>query len=306
MSASRHQVVVAGSINMDVVAQTDKHPQAGETIFGSNLQFIPGGKGSNQAVAASRLYANVHLVGKLGRDAFGDTLHRFLQGESLGLSHLSFAEGVASGTALIVVNAASENTIVVIPGANGQLLAADVAGIDFRAGDVAVSVMEIPQGTIRAFFTQAKRAGASTILNAAPAAPFISGLLAVTDVLVLNETELAYYVGEAMNPQPAALQRQAEQLRAHAQQTLVVTLGKDGALLLTPDALITVPGRAVQAVDTTGAGDCFVGALAVALAEGKSLADAARFANVAAALSVQQFGAAPAMPQRAAVEAALA
>lgn len=302
------RIIVAGSINMDVVVRSQRHPLPGETLSGSNLQFIPGGKGSNQAIAASRLADDVHLIGKLSHDAFGDKLHDFLQSENLGLSALGFmpdGSSVATGTAIITVADSGENTIIVIPGANAHVSIKDAQLMPFTSGDVAVSVFEIPQETVLAFLRHARNDGATTLLNPAPAAPFIAGLLDQVDVLVLNESELAYFVGAQVSEDEETLRQQALSLRSRDDQRIILTLGKNGALAVVGDDVLRVPGRSVQAVDTTGAGDCFVGALAVALSEGKGWQDALHFANAAAALSVQVHGAAPGMPKRADVDRTL-
>lgn len=300
------KIIVAGSINMDVVVQADQHPHPGETVFGKDVHFIPGGKGSNQAVAAHRLGGDVVLVGKLGQDSFGSDLHRFLQGENLNLSHLHFTDDAPSGTALITVNAASENTIVVVSGSNFALRPADMNDVQIEAGDIVVSVFEIPQETIRALFSKAKQAGATTILNPAPAARLIDGLNELCDCVIVNETELAFFAGSEAIPQDhERIKRLAEGFRSRDNQTIVVTLGAKGAAYLHHDSFGTVAGRHVEAVDTTGAGDCFVGALAAGLAEGNGLADAIHVANTAASLSVQKLGASDSLPYRAQVMAIL-
>lgn len=300
-----NKIIIAGSINMDIVTRVQAHPRPGETIFGSSLHYIPGGKGSNQAVSASRLGEGAAFVGKLGRDAFGGTLHQFLQNENLNLDFLTFSDTAPTGIALIVVDSASENTIIVVSGSNAEVSPADVDAVPLDSGDVVVSVFEIPQSTILRLFERAKSAGARTILNPAPALKFIDGLLAAVDLLIVNETELAFYAGvDSVAEDLEALQVQAEKLRATPSQIIVVTLGGRGALAVTPDGLVRVEGRKVQAVDTTGAGDCFVGALAVALSEGQGLRDALDFANLAASLSVQKLGAATSMPTRAELEQA--
>lgn len=300
------KIIVAGSINMDVVARAEHHPQPGETIFGSDLHYIPGGKGSNQAVAASRLREDVYLVGKLGTDAFGESLTKFLHTERLNLSYLSNSADQPTGVALIVVDDDSENTIVVISGSNYALTADDVAQIPLSSGDIVVSVFEIPQATILALFERARSAGATTILNPSPASPFIDGLQAQTDVLVMNETELAYFTrNESVSDDLDTLKEQAKSLRTHETQKIVLTLGGKGAVCLQGNDFIHVEGQKVKAVDTTGAGDCFTGALSVALSEGKAMRDALRFANTAASLSVQKLGASASMPTRDAVEEAL-
>jgi len=299
------KIVVAGSINMDVVARADRHPVPGETVFGRDLQYIPGGKGSNQAVAASRLGGDVVLVGKLGRDPFGNTLHDFLQAEKLNLTYLQRSETTPSGIALIVVDARSENTIVVIAGSNGEVDAESVAPLSFDGNEIVLSQFEIPQPTIKALFEKAHAQSALTVLNPAPAAPFVDGLLALVDVLVVNETELAFLSGSGQVPrEPDDIVAMARSLRVRDSQRILVTLGAHGALCLDGDSVHRVEGQAVQAVDTTGAGDCFVGGLAVALAEGRSLPDAMRFANRAASISVTRMGASASLPHRHEVDAA--
>lgn len=300
------KIIVAGSINMDVVVQTARHPKPGETIFGHDLHYIPGGKGSNQAVAASRLADDVYLIGKLGRDPFGDALTQFLSGENLALDYLSYSDEQPSGIALITVDDASENTIVVVSGSNFQLSAEDVQAVPLAANDVVVSVFEIPQETIKVLFTKARAVGAKTVLNPAPAAAFTDGLLPLVDYLIVNETELAYFAGrEVASDDPSELQAQATILRHAPEQHIIITLGSQGVLCVHGDEVIRVAGKQVKAVDTTGAGDCFTGALAVGLSEQMQLDRAIHFANTAASLSVQALGASTSMPKRAAVNAAL-
>lgn len=294
------RIIVAGSINMDVVARVKQHPRLGETVFGGDLQFIPGGKGSNQAIAASRLSDGVLLAGMLGQDAFGDTLMSFLRGENLDLTHVGRISDQPTGTALIAVSDESENTIIVVPGSNAHLQPADVAKIPISADDVVVSVFEIPQETIRALFARARDVGAKTVLNPAPAVAFIPNLLALTDYLVVNETELAFFAGDAsISDDLADIEASARSLRSSESQAIIVTLGRQGVVGVTGDSVIVESGHAVQAVDTTGAGDCFVGAFSVALSEGRAMREALRFGNAAAALSVGKMGASTSMPYRA-------
>lgn len=293
------KIIVAGSINMDVVAQTEHLPRAGETIFGRDLHYIPGGKGSNQAVAAGRLSDNVYLAAKLGHDAFGDSLKNFLEQESLHLDYLQFSETAPTGVALIVVDDRSENHIVVISGSNYELNEADVSAIDITPADILVSVFEIPQETILALFKRAKAKGAKTILNPAPAKQFMDGLQELVDYLIVNETELAFFAGTTVSEEFDTLKHQAKQLRSHDEQVIIVTLGAKGLIALRGNELIHIEGQAVKAIDTTGAGDCFVGAFSVALSAGQALEKALHFANLAASLSVQKLGASSSMPYRA-------
>lgn len=299
------RVVVAGSINMDVVATADRHPKVGETVAGREVLYFPGGKGANQAVAASRLGAKTTLIGRLGKDSFGAELRTFLGAQGVDLGSVREAD-THSGTAIITV-AASDNTIVVIPGSNALVSADDVANVPLAKEDVAVSQFEIPLPTIAAFFRRARAAGAMTVLNPAPAQKMSPELLALVDILVLNETELGFLAGHELSDgdEAAKLIAVARQLQARADQTICITLGKRGVLALAGSEEFAVPGRAVKAVDTTGAGDCFVGALASQLADGVPLHTALAFANAAASISVQRMGAGPSMPTAAEVAAVL-
>jgi ribokinase len=242
-------VFVAGSINMDVVAIADRHPRIGETVAGHGVQYFPGGKGTNQAVAAARLGAPTTLIGRLGRDAFGDQLRAFLQAQGIDLSFVRETAGVHTGTAIITV-ARADNTIVVVPGANALVSAADVAGPALTRGDIAVSQFEIPLPTIAAFFQRARAAGATTILNPAPAFPFDRNLLDLVDILVLNETELGLLTKTELHDSDdhARFVAAAKSLQTTRDQTICVTLGKRGALALVGGEPLIVPGRMVTAI----------------------------------------------------------
>ncbi|TQF35333.1 ribokinase [Bradyrhizobium sp. UNPF46] len=300
------RVFVAGSINMDVVATADRHPRIGETVAGRQVLYFPGGKGANQAVAASRLGAGTTLIGRLGKDAFGAELRQFLGDQGIDLGYVRDTAEAHTGTAIITV-AKSDNTIVVIPGANGLVGADDVRIVPMLKGDVAVSQFEIPLPTIAAFFRRAREAGAVTVLNPAPAQAMPGELLALVDILVLNETELGFLGGAELTDadEAATIIAVARKLQARADQTICVTLGKRGVLALAGGEELVVPGRPVKAVDTTGAGDCFVGALAAQLADGVPLRAALAFANAAASISVQRMGAGPSMPTAAEVATVL-
>ena len=298
------RVFVAGSINMDVVATADRHPRIGETVAGSAVLYFPGGKGANQAVAAAKLGASTTLIGRLGKDAFGDQLKAFLAAEAIDLSFVRQTAEAHTGTAIITV-ANADNTIVVIPGANALIDAADVAGPELAKGDIAVSQFEIPLPAVSAFFTRAGAAGATTILNPAPAKEFGGELLDLVDILVLNETELGLLTRTALRDSDDHTRfiGAAKSLQASRDQTICVTLGKRGVLGLVDGEPVVIPGRIVTAVDTTGAGDCFVGALAARLADGAAMRDALFAANTAASICVQRMGAAPSMPTAEEVEA---
>ncbi len=301
-----NKILVAGSINMDIVARMVHLPRTGETVFGDELHYIPGGKGSNQAVAASRLGENVYLIGKLGQDVFGKSLTAFLEEEQLNLDYLFFSETYPTGVALINVDQQSENSITVISGSNFQLSEQDVGHIEIDKGDVVVSVFEIPQPTILHLFKKAKRANAKTILNPAPASPFINELLEAVDYLIINETELAFFSDQdKVNTDIESITQCASELCKKSDRTIIVTLGPKGVICVSANEIIKVAGNRVDAIDTTGAGDCFTGAFAVAISEQIPIVKALEFANTAASLSVQKLGASTSMPYRQQVEDAL-
>ena len=290
------RVFVAGSINMDVVATAERHPRVGETVAGTQVLYFPGGKGANQAVAAAKQGAPTTLIGRLGDDAFGRELRGFLATQSIDLDLVKDTAGVHTGTAVITV-ANSDNTIVVVPGANGAVDAADAAAAPLDRGDIAVSQFEIPLPAISAFFQHARSVGATTILNPAPARAVGAELLALVDILVLNETELGVLTGAELgeNDELMYFIEAASPLRGKA-RSICITLGRRGVLALTGGEASLIPGRKVDALDTTGAGDCFVGALAAQLALEKPMREALTYANAAASICVQRMGTAPSMP----------
>lgn len=294
------KIVVIGSFNLDMVTTMERLPLPGETVHGRDFSTGPGGKGSNQAVAAARLGAEVSFVGRIGVDAAGAAALEFWQQEGIRTDLVVRDRQRATGVAPIWVDDAGENAIVVALGANLALDREDVdaAAAAIARADLLVLQLEVPLATVAHALRVARAQGVRSILNPAPAVPLPPDLLARADWLTPNETELLTLFG-----------RQRADLRAlvaHEQQTLVQTLGPAGARWATRHATGQVPAFAVDVVDTTGAGDAFNGALAVALAEGQELEPALRFANAAAALSVTRRGTAPAMPRRAEVEALLA
>src|SRR5712672_107517 len=296
------RVFIAGSINMDVVATAERHPRVGETIAGKAVLYFPGGKGANQAVSAAKLGAPTTLIGRLGKDAFGAELREFLAAQGIDLAFVQTSQA-HTGTAIITV-ANADNTIVVIPGANALVSAADVEAPVLAKGDIAVSQFEIPLPAISAFFKRARAAGATTILNPAPAIEFSRELLDLVDILILNETELGFLTKTELrdtDDYPRFIEA-ARSLQINKDKTICVTLGKRGVLALVNGQPLVIDGRAVKAFDTTGAGDCFVGAVAAQLAGGKPIHDALHYANMAASVCVQRMGAAPSMPTVAEVE----
>ena len=300
------RVFVAGSINMDVVATADRHPRVGETVAGNAVHYFPGGKGANQAVAAARLGAPTALIGRLGTDAFGQQLRTYLAAQGVDLSFVKDSADAHSGTAIITL-ADADNTIVVVPGANALVSAEDVAVPMLAEGDIAVSQFEIPLPTISAFFRRARAAGATTILNPAPAMACGPELLDLVDILILNETELGFLTNTELHgtDAPARFIEAARSLPTGPNGIVCVTLGKRGVLALIDGEASMIAGRAVKAVDTAGAGDCFVGALAAQLAGGIAIRDSLNYANAAASICVQRMGAAPSMPTAAEVAAVI-
>jgi ribokinase len=237
-------VVVAGSINMDLVVRTLYHPRPGETIFGDDLRCLPGGKGANQAIAAAKAGVTTALIGCLGKDNFGDILAGFLAESGLDIQGVRRVE-TATGTALIVVDAKGENTIVIAAGANGQVSPQDVETIVASEKAVFLSQFEIPQQAVQAFFARGRALGATTMLNAAPAVACSQTLLELVDILVVNESELA----TLLNHEILSLPEAALELRGHENQTVVVTLSAAGAMAIHKDEIIEVPGRSVNVID---------------------------------------------------------
>ncbi|MEI7846091.1 MAG: ribokinase, partial [Chloroflexota bacterium] len=269
------------------------------TILGGGFKTGPGGKGANQAVAAARLGAETTLLVKLGTDMFGDQAAENLQREGLKPNLLLRSNASHTGVAFIVVDDNGENMIVVAGGTNNLLSVADVeiARRSIEQANVLLLQLEIPIETVEQAIKIAHQARVKVILNPAPGRPLDPSLLGMVDVLTPNETEAQIITGLPVKNLEQA-EAAARQLLQMGVGTAVITLGNKGALVVTPDYVRHVPGRQVQVVDTTGAGDAFSAALAVALAENKEMVEAVVFATAAAALQVTRFGTAPAMPNR--------
>jgi ribokinase len=295
-------IAVVGSVNMDLVVRTPRFPAAGETLSGDGFATIAGGKGANQAVAAQRLGGRVGLVACVGDDEFGALMRQGLVDEGIDVAHVDVRTGEVSGVALITVDATGENTIIVVPGANGTLSAEDVeTARDAIAGArVLLLQLEVPLPTVAAAARLAHEAGASVILNAAPAAAVPDTLLSLAEYVVVNESEIFVLAGEGITDRQAAVHA----LQARGARTIVLTLGSAGAVLFAADGRVTTEvAFSVEVVDTTAAGDAFVGAFAVALAEGLTADEALRRGNAAGALSVTREGAQPSLPRREDVDA---
>jgi len=288
------KVFIVGSLNHDLVAEAERHPAPGETVRGSSFSQFAGGKGLNQAVASARAGMSTVMVGCVGDDAAGDLLNAFLADSGVDTSGVVRDEHVPTGTAIVTV-CQGENTIVVIPGANGELTPDRLTTSAFRVGDVVAAQFETPIDTTREAFVRAKGVGATTVLNPAPAAAVPQHLLDVTDVLVLNEHEFATVFGVAVREIVDAEERPAPVAARYA-GTLVVTLGAAGVVAWLPGGRFRALGELVETVDSTGAGDCFVGYLAAGIAANEPLDVVIRRANRAAALSVTRPGAAASIP----------
>ncbi|MEV0035823.1 ribokinase [Streptomyces sp. NPDC050804] len=290
-------IVVLGSTNMDLVAFVARAPKLGETVTGREFRTIPGGKGANQAVAAARAGGAVAMIGAVGADEYGELLRHTLAASAVDTDLLRTVEG-PSGTAHIVVDDDGGNAIVVIPGANGtvtHLVPGDETVI--AAADSLLLQLELPVAAVLAGAEAARRHGVRTVLTPAPAQPLPPGLLDTVDLLVPNEHEAATLTGVA------DVHASAEILLQQVPE-VVITLGAGGSLYAARGArTVTVPAPRVEAVDTTGAGDTYVGALAVALGEGRPMPEAMHWASAAAALCVQRHGASTSMPYRTEIEA---
>jgi ribokinase len=308
MWTSMPRVVVIGSSNTDMTVRLPRLPEAGETILGGSFATSPGGKGANQAVAARRAGADVAFVAAVGDDELGRQAIELYRREGIDASHARVVEGVASGVALIFVGDDGENMIGVASGANARIEAEDVARLPddlFRRGDVLLTGLEIPFRAAVAALRRGRGAGMTTILNPAPAPdpsnPDVADLLAPADVVTPNRLEACALAGMAPGPDVDWAEC-ARRLMARGPRRVVITLGAEGCLAAEGGRIDRIAARRVVAVDAVGAGDAFNGALAVALAEGRPLAEAAAWASAASALAVTQPGAQSALPRREAID----
>jgi ribokinase len=300
----RARIVVVGSLVFDFVARAPRLPRKGETVLGEQFGMYPGGKGANQAVQASRLGAEVFLVGCIGQDFLGDRLLSSLHDSQVNTDFVRRDAALQTAACCIHVDSEGQNTIVIVPQANQACSPQDVTAATevMRTADVVLAQLEVPLATVTHAAEMAARDSVPFVLNPAPAQPLPDELLARTAVVTPNEIEAEILTGLAP-ALPAWAGRAAADLRRRGAGTAIVTLGEKGAYVATATMERSVPGYRVAVVDATAAGDAFSGALAVALAEGKEIRDAVAFANAAGALAATRPGAQPSLATRAEVEA---
>jgi|ERR1035437_3428584 ribokinase len=293
------RIIVIGSSNTDMVIKTEKLPTPGETILGGKFLMNPGGKGANQSVAASRLGGKVTFISKRGNDLFGNQAVGLLMREGVDIQYIVKDPDLPSGVALITVDSTGENSIVVAPGSNGNLLKEDIPSVIFDRGkfEILLLQLEIPIDTVEYSAVTASEHGIKVILNPAPARKLSDNLLKNTWLITPNETEAEAITGVIITDIPST-ERAAELIQERGVKNVIITLGEAGAYIKSENYTGLIPGIKVKPVDTTAAGDVFNGALAVAISEGSDLKDAVIFANKAASISVTRMGAQASAPYR--------
>jgi len=292
-------ILVVGSLNADLVVRTPRFPQPGETISGDDLQVIPGGKGANQAVAAARLGASVSMLGRVGKDNFGDFLLNNLKANHVD-SQLVQRDEASTGTATIIVDSNGQNSIVLSAGANGKVSPADVESASFLHHKLLLLQLEIPLPTVLSAAKRAKENNLRVILNPAPAKAIPDELIALADFIIPNETELSLPTSMDVND-ISSTEKAARVLLQRGAKNVIVTLGSRGALIVNKDTSTHVDTYKVNVVDTTAAGDAFIGGFASVL-DSSSLLDAVRYGCACGALATTKFGAQPSLPTKEDVE----
>lgn len=297
-------ILVVGSVNMDLAVRCPHMPQPGQTVLGDGFSASPGGKGANQAVAAARLGAACQMIGRVGDDAFGQTLRARLRDAGVGVDAVAVTPGKPSGVAMVVVDGKGENAIVVASGANWRVTPDDIFGHAdlFAAADVVILQLELPCETVMAAMSKARRHNCLVVLDPAPARADLPAELLQADWLTPNASEAETLTGQSM-PNMRAAKTVATELIARGARGVVLKLGSAGSLAICHDLHIHhAPAFRVDAIDTTAAGDAFTAALAVALGRGEPVVKAARYANAAGALAASRLGAQAAMPTAAEVK----
>lgn len=292
-------ITVVGSVNMDLVFRTPRMPAIGETLHGHEFRQIPGGKGANQAVAAARQGADVRFIGAVGDDGFGAYSRHCLNQEGIELTHLSTAKDIATGVAGILVDDSGNNCIVLAAGANATLSPSQIEAAEaaIASAQFLICQLETPLATVMRAIQIAHAHGVKVLLNPAPAQALSDELLQLVDYLIVNETEASQLSGITVSDRDSA-QNASQKLLLRGAGAVLLTMGEHGALITVASGSDFIPAIAVEVVDTTAAGDTFVGALAVGLANGLSLLDASLEAQYTAALTVTKLGAQTSIPQR--------
>lgn len=291
-------IVVVGSLNFDISVLADRMPAGGETVHGTEYTMAPGGKGGNQAVAIARLGGDVAMVGQVGRDGFGEMLKKSLSDNRVNIEHVKEHPGKSTGVALIVVEKNGENRIIVVSGANWSLTEHDIDAVRplLQSARMVLLQFEIPMPVIKKVICMAHEAGVSVMVNAAPAYPIDAEILACIDYLVMNEHETEVISGMKVQDKASA-QAAAKALVERGVKCAIITLGNEGAVAACPDLCLDVPPYKVEPVDTTAAGDAFIGGLAVMLLNPqKSLYEKIRFANAVGAMTATKRGAQSSLP----------
>lgn len=290
------KILVLGSLNMDLVTNVKITPKVGETIIGRGFSEIPGGKGANQAVAIGRLGGDATMLGRVGSDNFGTDLIEALKESGVHSEAVEKVDGVPTGTALIMVNDDGDNSIVVIPGANFELKPKDIKDEHFKGMDYLLAQLETPIETIEYAFARAKALGLQTVLNTAPAQKLSEELISNVDLLIPNETEFEILTGFSPETRDG-LDAGTALLFEQGVKALIITLGKNGALYVGNDGeKLHVNGYSVKAIDTTAAGDSFIGGLLTSLSKGESIKVAMEFAMKVGAVTVTKHGAQSSLP----------
>lgn len=292
---NKSNILVIGSLNADLVIRAPRFPAPGETIHGEDLVTFPGGKGANQAVAVARLGARVAMVGRVGNDVFGANLIDNLTQNHVDVKQIITDESTPTGTAVIIVDPDGQNSIVLSPGANAKVISNDIKPEAIANSSLLLLQFEIPIETVVHSANLAREKGLCILLNPAPAHILPDELLAAADFILPNESELGLLTRRTLDDL-GSIEAASRSLIARGARNIIVTLGEKGAMIVNKDGAILIRAYKVKAIDTTAAGDAFVGGFAVGLSNGKSLEDAVQYACACGALATTKFGAQPSLP----------